>query len=141
MPKFVTLPCFSHLPSVLHYFVIIAPLLNKSCPTLQYLFQFVIPECLQSFVIKSTWNWFIVNLQVKTFCEMPLLVKNETMQNKPLETRRSWNVSETFPNKWNKEKPPSWWATSNVDIHSVFLDSINFYLSKALYHTCLEFLE
>ena len=40
-------------------------------------------------------------------------------------------MSETIPNKWNKEKPPSWWATNDIDSHSVVLDSVNFYLKSS----------
>ena len=48
MPKSITLPHFSHLSSVLHYFVIIAPLLNKSRPALLYMSQFVMPTPLEA---------------------------------------------------------------------------------------------
>ena len=37
-------------------------------------------------------------------------------------------MPETTPKRWNKEKPPFWWATNYTDSHSVVLDSINFYL-------------
>ena len=33
----------------------------------------------------------------------------------------------TIPNKCNKEKPPSWLVTNDIDSHVVVLDSVNFY--------------
>ena len=35
---------------------------------------------------------------------------------------------ETTPNKWYKEKSPSWWATNDTESHSLVLDSVNFHL-------------
>ena len=37
-------------------------------------------------------------------------------------------MSDTTPNKWNKEKSPSVWATNDIDKHSIDLGSVNFYL-------------
>ena len=50
-------------------------------------------------------------------------------------------MPEVTPNKRNKEKLPSWWATSDIDSHLVVLDSVIFFFNKALHHGCLQFLE
>ena len=52
------------------------------------------------------------------------------MRNKSELARRGWNMLETTPNKWNKEKPSSWQANNDIDSHSVVLNSINFYLKQ-----------
>ena len=46
-----------------------------------------------------------------------------TSHNK-LEEAETW--PETTPNKLNKEKLPSWWATNDIECHSVILGSVNF---------------
>ena len=58
------------------------------------------------------------------------LVKNETTWNKPYQAGKGWNVPETTPNKWNKEKPSSLWATNDIDRYSKVLESVNFHLKK-----------
>ena len=40
-----------------------------------------------------------------------------------------------------QKKPPSWWATNDIDSHSVFWKAVIFIQNKALHHGCLEFLE
>ena len=57
-----------------------------------------------------------------------LLVKRGATRNKPYQARRGYTVPDTIPNKWNKEEPPFWWATNDIDSHLVVLDSVNFYL-------------
>ena len=64
---------------------------------------------------------------MKTLCDV-LLVKNGTTRDKPWQAIKGWNVLETTRKKWNKEKHPSWWATNDIDSHSVVLDSANFCL-------------
>ena len=56
------------------------------------------------------------------------LAKSGTARNKPYQARRVWNVPETTPSKWNKEKPPSVWAIKDTDRHSMVLESVIFYL-------------
>ena len=50
-------------------------------------------------------------------------------------------MPEIISNKWNKEKPPSCCATNDIDNHLVVLDSVKFFLKKALHHRRLEILE
>ena len=40
-------------------------------------------------------------------------------------------MPETTRSKWNKEKPPSVWATKDTDGHLMVLDSVNFYLKQS----------
>ena len=83
------------------------------------------------FVIKSTWNWFIINLKVKTFYEIVACKKRPgSKRNKLEQTKRKKTIS----NKRRKANLPSSWVPNNPDKHSIVLFSLKIDTSFALWH-------
>ena len=66
--------------------------------------------------MKSTWSWFIVNLQDNTLCDA---VSCKSEKN-PEQATADWNEPETGSCiKRNKEKSPTLWATDEIDGHLI----------------------